>query len=192
MSDRVLAHLGEAAAALARLSADRQAWAAIESAAGRIVGSLKAGGKVLTVGNGGSMCDAMHFAEELLGRYRGDRPAMAAIACSDPSFITCAANDFGYDETFRRFVQGLGHAGDILVAFSTSGRSQSVVLAAEAAKANGLTVVALTGRPNSKLAERADIEICCPAGDTADRVQELHLKVVHILIDLIEEGMGYR
>lgn len=135
------------------------------------------------------MCDAMHFAEELTGRFRQDRPSMAAMAICDPSYISCVANDYGYDHVFSRFVQGHGGADDVLIAISTSGASQSVVLAAQAARQAGMTVIALTGRPNSVLEQHADITICTPGGDFADRSQELHIKVIHILIEQVERAL---
>jgi len=135
------------------------------------------------------MCDAMHLAEELSGRFRDDRPAMAAVAISDPSYISCVANDYGYEQVFARFVQGNGSAEDILFAISTSGNSPSVVIAAQAARAKGMKVIGLTGRPQSQLEHHADICICTSAGQYADRVQELHIKVIHILIELVERAL---
>ena len=132
------------------------------------------------------MCDAMHFAEELSGRFREDRIPFAADAISDPSYISCVANDFGYDQVFARYVQGHGQTGDVLVAISTSGSSASVVAAARAARDMGIVVIALTGRPGSELEKHADISICTPGGRYADRSQELHIKVIHILIELVE------
>ena len=135
------------------------------------------------------MCDAMHFAEELSGRYRLNRKALAAVAISDASHLSCVANDYGYEQVFSRYVEAHGRAGDCLVGISTSGTSRNVLAAAEAAKAAGVKVIALTGRPGSPLGALADIEICTPAGKFADRVQELHIKVVHILIELIEREL---
>jgi len=183
--------LRDAQQALDQLRNDPTTLDRIAAAARLLVDALRAEKKALSVGNGGSMCDAMHFAEELLGRYRDDRPALPAIACSDPSFITCAANDYGYDQVFARFVEGMGMPGDVLLAISTSGRSASVVNAAKAAREAGMSVITLTGRADSELALYADVEIVCEAGDTADRVQELHIKVIHILIELIEREMQF-
>jgi D-sedoheptulose 7-phosphate isomerase len=187
--EHISASLQEARKALDALLADRRQLDHIAAAADLLIACLKRQGKVITCGNGGSMCDAMHFAEELTGRFRQDRPSMAAMAICDPSYISCVANDYGYDHVFSRFVQGHGGADDVLIAISTSGASQSVVLAAQAARQAGMTVIALTGRPNSVLEQHADITICTPGGDFADRSQELHIKVIHILIEQVERAL---
>ena len=151
---------------------------------------LLAGGCVVSFGNGGSMSDAMHFAGELSGRFREDRRPLAAIAISDPAHLTATANDYGYEWVFSRFIQGqVGH-GDVVVAISTSGASPNVVRGAEAATERGATVIALTGRAGSALGAHADIEICTPAGRYADRVQELHIKVLHILVETVERRLA--
>lgn len=162
----------------------------IERAADLLVASFENKGKAFSCGNGGSMCDAMHFAEELTGRYRKNRPGIAAISISDASHISCVANDFGYDHIFSRYIESHGREGDVLLAFSTSGRSPNVIKAAEAAKALGVRVIALTGKPGSQLEALADVCVCAPGGDFADRVQELHIKVVHILIELVERKLA--
>lgn len=162
----------------------------IERAADLLVASFENKGKAFSCGNGGSMCDAMHFAEELTGRYRKNRPGIAAISISDASHISCVANDFGYDHIFSRYIESHGREGDVLLAFSTSGRSPNVIKAAEAAKALGVKVIALTGKPGSQLEALADVCVCAPGGDFADRVQELHIKVVHILIELVERKLA--
>ena len=149
--------------------------------------SLKNGGKILTCGNGGSLCDAQHFAEELSGRYRQDRPALAAIALTDASHMSCVANDYGFEFVFSRFVQALGRPADVLLAISTSGNSPNILRAAEAAKAAGMTVVALTGNDGGQLAALSDVEIRVPHFGFADRIQEVHIKVIHGLILLIEK-----
>lgn len=135
------------------------------------------------------MCDAMHFAEELSGRFRRDRPALAAVAISDPGHITCAGNDYGFDHIFSRYIEAHGREDDVLLAISTSGESHNVVLAANRARELGLRVIGLTGRIGSTLGRAADVDICTPAGTYADRVQELHIKVIHILIELIERQL---
>ncbi len=132
------------------------------------------------------MCDAMHFAEELSGRYREDRAGLAAIAFSDPGFLTCAANDFGYEQVFARAVESQCKAGDVLVLFSTSGKSANIITAAQKARTQGVKVVVLTGKHGSPLEDLSDICIVTPGGAYADRVQELHIKVVHILIAITE------
>ena len=148
--------------------------------------SILAGGKIISCGNGGSMCDAMHFAEELSGRFRDDRRALPAISISDASHITCVGNDYGFNQVFSRFVDGLGNKGDVLLAISTSGNSENVLLAAECAKVKGMKIVALTGKDGGKLGRMADVEIRAPKSDFADRAQEIHIKVIHCLIQAIE------
>ncbi len=186
----VRAALTEASQGLAALLANAGMLDAIARAGSELAAVLGAGGRALSCGNGGSMCDAMHFAEELSGRFRHDRPGYAASAIADPGHLSCVANDFGYDQVFARYVQAHGRAGDVLLAISTSGSSANVVAAAREARARALTVIALTGRPSSELARHANIEICTPAGRYADRVQELHIKVIHILIELVEHHLG--
>ncbi len=182
--------LEEARRALDNFIANEQTLKNIERAAELLVESFENKGKAFSCGNGGSMCDAMHFAEELTGRYRKNRPGVAAISISDASHISCVANDFGYDHIFSRYIESHGREGDVLLAFSTSGRSPNVIKAAEAARALGVKVVALTGKPGSALEALADVCICAPGGDFADRVQELHIKVVHILIELVERKLA--
>jgi D-sedoheptulose 7-phosphate isomerase len=182
--------LEEARRALDNFIANEQTLKNIERAAEFLVESFEKKGKAFSCGNGGSMCDAMHFAEELTGRYRKNRPGVAAISISDASHISCVANDFGYDHIFSRYIESHGREGDVLLAFSTSGRSPNVIKAAEAARALGVKVIALTGKPGSTLETLADVCICAPGGDFADRVQELHIKVVHILIELVERKLS--
>jgi D-sedoheptulose 7-phosphate isomerase len=160
---------------------------AIRKAASILVRSINNGGKIISCGNGGSMSDAMHFAEELTGRFRGDRPSIPAIAISDSGYLTCAANDYGYDKVFSRFVEGFGNKGDVLLAISTSGNSTNVINAAQAASAKGMSVIALTGKDGGELAGLCKIEIRAPQSDYSDRIQEIHIKVIHILVMLIEQ-----
>jgi D-sedoheptulose 7-phosphate isomerase len=188
--DLVRSALEEAAAGLERLRRDGAALAAIEAAGGVLARAFLAGNRAYSCGNGGSMCDAMHFAEELTGRFRRDRRPLPALAISDPGHMTCTANDFGYPEVFARFVQAHGRAGDVLLAISTSGGSANVLAAAEAARSLSMPVIALTGRPGSPLARLAQVEVCTPAGRFADRVQELHIKVIHVLVELVEHQMN--
>jgi len=154
-------------------------------------GALANGHKIMSCGNGGSMCDAMHFAEELSGRYRNDRPALAALSISDPSHLSCVAKDYGYAHVFERYVQGLGQAGDVLLGISTSGSSKNVILAVEAAKAKGIRTIVLTGKDGGELAKIADLEIRAPFSPYADRAQEIHIKVIHAFILGIEKSFGY-
>lgn len=188
--ERVHAALAEAAGALQDLLADRATQAEIARAAALMADALRAGGRVFSCGNGGSMCDAMHFAEELTGRFRNDRPGYAALAIADASHLSCVGNDYGYEQVFARYVQAHGRRGDVLLAISTSGGSPNVLAALRAAQDGGLKVVGLTGRRPSALADAADLTICTPGGRYADRVQELHIKVIHILIELIEHHLA--
>lgn len=182
--------LSEAQEVLARFLADEQQLINIQQAAELIANSLKANGKVLSCGNGGSHCDAMHFAEELTGRYRDDRPGYGAIAIADPSHISCVSNDFGYEYVFSRYVEAVGRSGDVLLGISTSGNSGNVIRAFEAAQAKGIKTIALSGKDGGKMAGMADLEICVPHFGYADRIQEVHIKVIHILIGLIEKYMA--
>lgn len=182
--------LSEAQEVLALFLADDQQLINIQQAAELIANSLKANGKVLSCGNGGSHCDAMHFAEELTGRYRDDRPGYGAIAIADPSHISCVSNDFGYEYVFSRYVEAVGRSGDVLLGISTSGNSGNVIRAFEAAQAKGIKTIALSGKNGGKMAGMADIEICVPHFGYADRIQEVHIKVIHILIGLIEKYMA--
>lgn len=161
----------------------------IASAGELLVESFRSEGKVISCGNGGSMCDAMHFAEELTGRYRDDRPAIGAISISDPSHISCVSNDYGYEYIFSRYIEGVGRKGDVLLAISTSGNSKNVINAISAAKSKGMKVIGLTGKDGGKIATLCDIEIRAPHSEYADRVQEIHIKVIHSLIDYIERNL---
>ena len=178
--------LRQAADVLADFMARPATLEAIGQAAAGMAASIKGGGKIISCGNGGSHCDAMHFAEELTGRYRENRKALPALCISDVSHITCVANDFGFEYVFARFVEALGNRGDVLLAISTSGKSPNILKAAEAARARGMKVVALTGKDGGALAGLADVEIRVPFGGYADRIQEIHIKIIHILILLIE------
>ncbi|MBC7659769.1 MAG: D-sedoheptulose 7-phosphate isomerase [Chitinophagaceae bacterium] len=189
MIDHIRASFQEAQEALNGLLKNEQAHNKMIEATQILAACFKARGHVYSCGNGGSMCDATHFAEELSGRYRENRPALGAISMGDGAHLTCVGNDYGFDYVFSRFVEAQGRPGDVLVGISTSGKSANVIKAAEAAKAIGMKVVTLTGKPDSALGKLADVDICTPAGRYADRVQELHIKVIHTLIELIEREM---
>lgn len=161
----------------------------IEEAAKCMITSINNGGKVISCGNGGSMCDAMHFAEEMTGRFRENRKPIPAVSISDSSHISCVGNDYGYDEIFSRYVEALGNKEDVLLAISTSGNSENVIRASKLAKDKGMMVVGLTGKTGGKLAGICDIEIRAPHSEYADRVQEIHIKVIHSLIHYIEENL---
>ena len=142
-------------------------------------------GRIFTCGNGGSMWDAMHFAEEWTGRFRADRQPLPAMALSDPAHLTCVANDFGFDEVFSRSITGFGHPGDLLIAISTSGNSQNLVRALEAAKSAEIKTFALLGKDGGQMKSMADLWLIAP-GKTSDRIQEIHIMVLHILIEAVE------
>lgn len=161
----------------------------IQTAAELMVKAIKNEKKIISCGNGGSMSDAMHFAEELTGRYRKSRPAIAAVSISDPSHITCVGNDYGFDEIFSRFVDGVGRSGDILLGISTSGNSKNVIKAFEIAKTKGIKTIALTGKDGGQIAGNVDLEIRVPYFGFADRIQEIHIKIIHSLIQAIEETL---
>ncbi len=182
--------LQESADCLARLLADEVMLQRIADAGALLADTFAAGGRAYSCGNGGSMCDAMHFAEELTGRFRDNRAGYAAMAISDPSHLSCVGNDYGYEQVFARFVQAHGRASDVLLAITTSGTSRNVVAAARAAKELGVRVIALTGRAGTPITELADLAIVTPGGQYADRVQELHIKVIHILIELVERRLA--
>lgn len=181
-----LKNLLEAQEVLTQFLSDESNAKKIDDSAILMAQSIKTGGKIISCGNGGSMCDAMHFAEELSGRFRDDRKALPAISISDPSHISCVGNDYGFNQVFARFVEGLGNKNDVLLAISTSGNSENVLLAAECAKVKGMKIIALTGKDGGKLGAIADIEIRAPKTSYADRAQEIHIKVIHSLIEGIE------
>ena len=185
------AHFLEAQQILTAFLADEGNFERIETAVQKIVASFQQGGKIIACGNGGSHCDAMHFAEELTGRYRNDRKALPALAISDSSHITCVGNDYGYDFIFSRFVEAHGKAGDILLGISTSGNSPNIINALEKARELGMFTIALTGKDGGKIKDLCDLEIRAPKSDYADRAQEIHIKVIHSLIDGIENQMGF-
>jgi D-sedoheptulose 7-phosphate isomerase len=185
--ETIVSSLKQAQQALDNLLANQTSLDAIAQAAKVMADSFKAGGRVVSCGNGGSMCDAMHFAEEMSGRYRLDRKGLPAQSVSDPGHLSCVGNDYGYDFVFSRYVESHLKAGDILLGISTSGKSGNVIKAAQAAREMGCKVITLTGKAGSALGQLADVDIACEGtSGFADRVQELHIKVIHILIELVE------
>jgi len=183
-------HFIEAREVLDSFISDPQNFLNIERAGEIIVNAIKNGAKVISCGNGGSMSDAMHFAEELSGRYRNDRPAYAAIAISDPGHLSCVANDYGYSFVFSRMVEAIGSEGDVLFAISTSGNSENILKAIEAARKKGMKVIGLSGKDGGKMAGLCDVEIRAPRSEYADRAQEIHIKVIHSLINYIETTLS--
>lgn len=190
MINKVKQALLEASSGLSSLISNEDSLKKIVQAASLMVESIKKGGKILSFGNGGSCCDSMHFAEELAGKFRLDRSPIPAFSVADPSYLTCVSNDYGYEFVFSRYVQGFCDKNDCLLGISTSGTSKNVIEALKVAKSKGVKSVVLTGRLNSEVEKLADICICTPCGKYADRVQELHIKVIHILIELIESGLS--
>ena len=188
--DQIKAELVEAQQVLDQFVNNDENIALIQKAALLISDSFKQNGKVLSCGNGGSHCDAMHFAEELTGRYRENRPGYAAIAISDVSHLSCVSNDFGYEYVFSRYIEAVGQPGDVLFCLSTSGNSKNILRAIDAAKDKGMKVIAMTGKDGGKMAGVADVEIRVPHFRYADRIQEVHIKVIHILMMLIEFEMA--
>lgn len=182
----VKSHFLEAQTVLEQFLADESNFEKIAQAGQLMVDSLENGGKLISCGNGGSMCDAMHFAEELTGRYRDNREALAAIAISDPSYLACVGNDYGYDYVFSRFLEAMGREGDVLLGISTSGNSANVLHAIEVARKKGMKVIGLTGKDGGKMNGLCDVEVRAPQSQYADRAQEIHIKVIHSLIDYIE------
>ncbi len=188
MKEDILASVQDGIKALERLKAPASL-AFIESVVGALYQCFRKGGKVLIAGNGGSLCDAMHFAEELTGFYRGKRPALAAIALSDPGHITCVANDLSYDQVFARGIEALGRPGDLFVLLTTSGNSQNLLEAALKAKSLGLTTVAFLGKTGGKLRGVCDLELIIDGFPYSDRIQEVHMTVIHILIEMVEKRL---
>ncbi len=189
MKQIIEANLTEASLVLDEFMTDPGNIAAVETAAELLVMSLKSGHKIISCGNGGSMTDAMHFAEELSGVFREKRRAIAALSISDPSHISCVANDLGFDSVFSRYIEGVGQEGDTLLAISTSGNSSNIIKAAEAAREKGMKVVGLSGKTGGELAGMVDAEIRVKGKEHSDRIQEVHIKILHILVLLIEQAV---
>jgi D-sedoheptulose 7-phosphate isomerase len=179
-----------ALAALQAFIADKKNLLAIDSLAEMMATSYRAGGKIMFCGNGGSMCDAMHAAEELTGRFHRDRPALPAIAFSNQGHLTCVGNDYGFDAIFSRGVEAFAKPGDVLVGLTTSGNSANIMAAIDAAKARDVRTVALLGKDGGRLRGQCDLEIIVP-GVTTDRIQELHMLILHCAIEGVEERVFF-
>lgn len=182
--------LAQAHEELERFMSDQDTVPSIEKAAEVMSGCLSSGGKIISCGNGGSLCDATHFAEELTGRFRNDRRPFPAMAINDPAYLTCVGNDYSFDVVFSRWIEAFGKPGDVLFAISTSGTSPNIIKAAEAAKSHGMKVVALTSKKGQTLSALSDVAIMAPDAPHSDRIQEIHIKVIHILIEAIESSIS--
>jgi D-sedoheptulose 7-phosphate isomerase len=190
MKSDIITALQDGQQALNLLLSDDKTIGNIVSAAQLLIDTSKSGNIIYSCGNGGSMSDAMHFVEECVGNFRKRRsPIGAAVLANDAPYLTCVGNDFGFEEIFGRSLTALGKEGDCILAISTSGNSKNIIHALEVAKAKKIKSIALVGRRNSLVGDIADLEICTPAGVYSDRVQELHIKVIHILIELIEREL---
>jgi len=190
MSTKQIAdHFLEARDILSQFIDNQQNFENIKQAGDQMIQAINNGGKIISCGNGGSMSDAMHFAEEMTGRFRENRGPLAAIAISDPSHLSCISNDYGYAYVFSRFVESIGGEKDVLLAISTSGNSENVLNAIEKAKEKGMFVIGLTGKDGGKMADKVDLELRAPMSKWADRVQEIHIKIIHSLIHYIESNI---
>lgn len=179
----------EAQRVLAEFVGNEENLLKVEEAGDILVHAFQEGRKVLSCGNGGSMCDAMHFAEELTGKFREDRPALSAMAIADVSHFTCVGNDFGFEHIFSRYVEAHGQEGDVLLAISTSGNSKNVIRAIETAKEKKMKVIGLSGKSGGCMNEGCDVHIRVPWYGYSDRIQEIHIKVIHILIEYVESKL---
>lgn len=188
--ENIKLHFNEAKSILQQFIDNEDNFKAIENAGKLMVNAINSGGKILSCGNGGSLCDAMHFAEELSGRYRDNRKALPALSISDASHISCVGNDYGYEFVFSRYIEAIANSNDVLLAISTSGQSPNVINAINAAKQKGMKVVGLTGKDGGKMAQLCDVEIRAPYSKYADRAQEIHIKCIHSLIDYIEKSVS--
>ena len=186
--DLIKQQLEESKTLIDKFISDSENITKIEKAAKIIYSSIKKNNKILSCGNGGSMCDAIHFAEEMTGRYREDRKALPAIAISDPGHITCVSNDYGFNTIFSRYIEALGNKGDVLFVISTSGKSENILKAIEKAKMKELKIIALTGGSGlpGDILDHVDVEIKISHEGYSDRIQEMHIKIIHILVGLIE------
>ncbi len=189
MREFINTNLNEAAEVLEEFTSLQENCDSIEAVAVILIKTIRNGNKIISCGNGGSMTDAMHFAEELSGLFRDNRPALPAISISDPAHITCVANDIGFEAVFSRFIESVGQQGDCLLAISTSGNSMNIIRAVEAARDKGMKIIGLTGKSGGLLSGMVDREIRIKGRKYSDRIQEIHMLVLHILVGLIEKGL---
>ncbi|MBS0623070.1 MAG: SIS domain-containing protein [Verrucomicrobia bacterium] len=186
MQQKILDSVEEAIEVITGL---RRHVATLEHCAQDITDCFLAGGKLLIAGNGGSLCDAMHFAEELTGFFRQKRPALPALALADPGHLSCVGNDVGFEHVFSRGVEAFGKKGDIFIALTTSGRSENLVRALKTAKKMGLKTLTFLGKGGGTLKGQADLELLIEADVHSDRIQEAHMTAIHILIEMVEHLM---
>ena len=179
----------EAQQVLEAFISDEKNLGQIKNAGDLLVDMFRQGGKVFSCGNGGSLCDAMHFAEELTGRFRHERAALPAIAIADPSHFTCVSNDMSFDSVFSKYLEALGNRGDVLLAISTSGNSSNILQAIDTAHVKGMKVIGLTGKTGGEMKEKCDITIVVPWNKYSDRIQEIHIKIIHIWMEYIEQAL---
>lgn len=187
--DLIQNSLEQASRLLAEFIAEDGSIEKIRTAAGLMTEALRNKGKIISCGNGGSLCDAMHFAEELTGRFRHDREALPAVAIADPAHITCVGNDYGFDYIFSKYLEAHGKAGDVLLAISTSGNSVNILKATDEACRKGMKIVGLTGKDGGEMRNKCDVCIVVPWHEYSDRIQEIHIKIIHILIECIEKQL---
>ena len=191
MKETIEFSLEEARKELEAFLSDPATVPSMEKAVSIMTECLENGGKIMSCGNGGSLCDATHFAEELTGRFRGNRKSLPAMSINDPAYFTCVGNDFSFEAIFQRWVEAFGKEGDVLLAISTSGTSRNILSAIEAAKAAGMKVIALTSKKGKPMIDQADAAICAPDAPHSDRIQEIHIKVIHIMIEALEKELGF-
>ncbi len=190
MQDSILSAVEDGINAIKQLKSDKSL-IFIEQCAALIADCYKSGGKLIIAGNGGSLCDAGHFAEELTGQFRQPRAALPAIALNDSGFLTCTANDFGFDTVFARGIAAFGQPKDIFIGLTTSGNSANIIKAFEVAKQKKLSTVAFLGKGGGKLNGVADLELIIDGFKTSDRIQEAHMSAIHIIIEMVEKELFY-
>ena len=189
IKDTIEFSLREAEKALADFLASEETVPNMSAAVEILAECYRGGNKVISCGNGGSLCDATHFAEELTGRFRKNRCPLPAMAINDPAYMTCTGNDFEFDDIFSRWVEAFGKDGDVLLAISTSGNSRNVIMAAEVAEKKGMKVIGLTAEGDTMLKRCSDVCICAPRTPYSDRIQEIHIKVIHMVIEALEKEL---
>ncbi len=186
MTKETIQHSVQEAIRAAQTLATPESLQFIQEAAQMIAQTFRCGNKIIIAGNGGSLCDAQHFAEELTGFFRKFRPALPAIALSEPGHLTCVSNDWGFEWVFARGVEAYGKKGDIFVGLTTSGNSENIIKAVEAAESRELKTITFLGKSGGKLKGKADLELLIQGFETSDRIQEAHMAAIHIIIEIVE------